>query len=94
MLSSLLALLQSQYISTVYFLLMAKYTRLRCAAALIAHASAMLPRSGAWFTSRSLSLEHLLGRDGGNALSSSEGSVGEVHCYHTQDLMAKSLSLT
>ena len=55
----------------------------------------MLPRSGGWFTSGSLSLVHLLGRDGRNALSGLEGScVREVHCYHAQDLTAKSLSLT
>ncbi len=52
--------------------------RLHCAAAavLIAHASTTLPR----FASGSLSLEHWLGRDDGDGLSGSEGSVRDVHC--------------
>ena len=55
----------------------------------------MLPRNLAQFASGSLSLEHWLGRDGGDGLSGSEGSVIEVHCYntYTQDSMSKPLLL-
>ena len=61
---------------------------------MIAHASATLPRSSARFASGSASLEHYcLGRDSGDGLFGSEGSIREVHCEYVQDLTSRSLSL-
>ena len=52
-----------------------QYTRLRCDAALIAHASA---RKASRFASGSLSLEHWLGKNGGDGLFDLKGSISDT----------------
>ena len=54
-----------------------QYTRLRCDAALITHASAC---KASRFASGSLSLEHWLVKNGGEGLFSLKDSIREVPC--------------